>query len=62
MGKEWITKTKHFLQTFMYRVFYRHIDGYTFTTKNNAYKIYSNTYSLSKDWERKLVVAGLASY
>ena len=43
----WCNKLRNFYQKFMYRVNRREVPGFTFTTKNNGYVMFSNTYTLS---------------
>lgn len=54
----WVKKVKNYIQMFMYRVVGRCIDGYTFTTKNNGYIVYSNSYILSKSVSQDLGMVG----
>ena len=54
----WVKKVKNYIQMFMYRVVGRCIDGYTFTTKNNGYIVYSNSYILSKSVSQDLGLVG----
>lgn len=44
---KWVVKEKHCKQTYAPKINGRIAEGYTFCTKNNAYIVYSNTYSLS---------------
>lgn len=43
----WAAKKHHFEQIFAPKISFRHVDGYTYSRKNNLYKIYANTYELN---------------
>lgn len=45
---KWAKKNNHYKKDYMPNVCYTNIDGYTFTTLNHGYKVYANTYELSK--------------
>lgn len=47
ISKNWVRKENHIEEIHSPKVFYMPIDGYTFTTKNNIYKVHANTYTLS---------------
>jgi hypothetical protein len=48
ISKGWTEKQHHFEQVFAPKIHYMCIDGYTFATRNNLYKVYANTYELNK--------------
>lgn len=45
--KKWATKKHNFEKIFAKNVYYRKVEGYTFSTKHNIYLIHANTYQLS---------------
>lgn len=45
----WAEKHKNVLQIWAKNVFYRDIQGFTFSTKNNIYKVCANSYVLNND-------------
>lgn len=45
----WCVKHKNVLQFWAKNVFYRDIQGFTFSTKNNIYKVCANSYVLNND-------------
>lgn len=45
----WCVKHKNVLQIWAKNVFYRDIQGFTFSTKNNIYKVCANSYVLNND-------------
>ena len=47
ISKNWVTKQHHQEQLFVPKLYFRHIDGYMFSTRNNVYRIYANTYELN---------------
>ena len=47
IDKGWVTKQRHQEQVFAPKTNYYLPYGYTFSTKNNIYRIYANTYELS---------------
>ena len=47
IDKNWVKKFHHQEQIFAPKISFRHIEGYMFSTKNNLYRIYANTYELS---------------
>ena len=47
ISKGWTTKQHHCEQVYAPSVYYKYIHGYTFSTKNNLYRILANTYTLS---------------
>lgn len=49
ISNKWITKQKHQEQVFAKNVCFYNVDTYTFSTKNNIYRIFANTYELNKD-------------
>lgn len=45
--KKFVGKHNNVEQIYAPKVFYRSIIGYTFSTKNNIYRVYANTYTIS---------------
>ena len=45
--KKLVVKHNNVEQIYAPKVFYRSIIGYTFATKNNIYRVYANTYTIS---------------
>ena len=45
--KGWVTKKQNFEKIFVPNINYRYVDGYTFATRNNIYKVYATTYTLN---------------
>lgn len=54
IGKKWAKKQKHQESVYAKNANYDNIEGYTFSTKNNLYIIYANTYTLSKSIQQSL--------
>jgi len=46
--QKWMQKKRHFSRFFAPNVNFMHVDGFTFSTRNNLYKVSPNTYSLNK--------------
>lgn len=47
LSREWLKKEHHVEQLYAPKVCSRPVEGYTFSTRNNLYKVHANTYSLS---------------
>ncbi len=45
--KGWVKRHHHYKQVFAPKVNYQYVEGYTFSTKNNLYRVYANTYELT---------------
>ena len=48
IDKKWWKKEKHSESTYMPNIRCREYEGFTFTTRNYAYVVYANTYTLSR--------------
>ena len=47
INKKLVVKRNNYEQVYAPKVFYRSIIGYKFATKNNIYRVYANTYTIS---------------
>lgn len=47
ISKKWCKKQTHYNYTYMPKVNYRYVEGYTFTTKDYGFVVSANTYKLS---------------
>lgn len=52
--KKWVEKHNRYQQVFLPGVWYRPVPGFTFTTKNNGYKILANSYTILEEGVRSL--------
>lgn len=47
INKNWVKKQNHVEKVFVPNINYYKVEGYTYSTKNNLYRVYSNTYELN---------------
>lgn len=46
--KKWCKVKHHPKQVYSPKIYFREIEGYMFSTKNNLYRVYANTYTLNR--------------
>lgn len=49
VSKKWVTKHTHFEQVFAPKVNFHYVEGFTFSTMNNLYRVLANTYVLEEN-------------
>lgn len=47
LNKGWVSKKRNYEKIFIHKINYRQVDGFTFATRNNVYRVFANTYELN---------------
>ena len=61
IDKSWVVKEHHSERIYAPRVNYDNVEGFSFSTKNNLYIVYANTYTLSNEVDA-ILTSGLVGY
>jgi len=56
ISQKWIAKKHNFEQIYAPKIGYFRVEGYTFSTRNNIYRVHPNTYTLSPSLSSALVL------